>query len=431
MGSPSKSLVESLTDQIAAVIATDLDAGFRGEYSAKTVNALSVLLDASGDLALEGALMTHALGVDAMSLPENHHTALRAVTGREPLRNFATALRNYVMSSDGGSYASLRAYLVAVSAKIHPLYGELHRAVYGEGEFTASSVVGGLSVPAYSAVFPTRVYTGADGSLADDLTDATDVGTADVTLFGSDDHALYVGCDRKFEAVVVALSTLANTSVTPTFQYWNGNAWATLTVTDNSSGFTKNDAITFTAPSDWTRHYKDSGGTAFADLAPLYYVRIARTEDTVGTPPVGTCITLIPTYAPSSSGASTHLGIQQPPLALVRITAASTVTVTAPAAVDYTRFSHPLSSEGKIRLRALTPIAQDLTVTLAYTDHNGSNGSNAQSSWTAPAALGTKTVSLTNSTDGLRTVRTTTSVSTTATEGVFAVEVLPIRSPAV
>lgn len=388
-------------------------------------------MDASGDAAVEAALMPAALACDVAGLPESHFATLQAVLQHPPLRAFASAVNQLVTSASGGGYGSFRAYLVDKSAKLHPLAGELFRAVLGEPCFTSSSTVLGVSNPTYSATFPDRVYVGADGSLSAETTDAQSATTADVTLFGSNNHTLYVGCDRKFNAVVVALSTLANTSITPTFQYWNGSAWATLTVTDSSSGFTKNDAITFTAPSDWSRCYKDSGGTAFADLARLYYVRIARTASSVGTPPVGTCVTVLPTYvAYGAATASPHLGIQQPPLALCRITAASTMTVTLPANIDYTRFAEPVGTESKLRLRALTPIAQNLTVTLAYVNASGSNASTAQSAWTAPAALGTATLSLTSS-DALRSVRTSSTVSTSATEGVFAVEALPIRDPAV
>lgn len=433
MGVPSKSQVESITDQIAAIIAADL-AGYKSEYtSGKTVNALAVLVDGFGDQTLEAVLMPYALAVDAMSLPENHFTALADIVGkRTALQNFATALNNHVKSTapGGGGFASLRAYLASVSGYCHPLYAELHRAVTDPDSFTSASVVGGVSVPTYSAIFANRVYRGTDGSLASELTDSMSAATADVTLLPSDDMALYIGCDRKFEQVIIALSTVATEDNTLTFQFWNGNAWATLTVTDNTVGLTRNDTITFTAPTDWTRHYKDAGGTAFAALEPLYYVRIARTADTVNTPAVGTCITVVPTYAPSATGASTHLGIQQPPLAICRISAANTIVVSTPVNVDYTRFCHPLSSQAKIRIRALTPISANVTLTLAYVDQAGANGSQAQSAMSTIAALNTAVVSLTNTTDGLRSVRSASSAATSATSGVFAIEVSEIRTPA-
>ena len=429
MGSPSKTLVEALTDGIAARMQLDLD-GYKSEFAAQTLTSLWDQVDASGDPAVENALGEVSLGIDEHSLPENHKSALSHICNRPAYRAWAAALSTLVRSAAGGSHANLRAYLVALSAKLHPLFGELARTVLQEAAFTSSGVVLGVSNPTYGAIFPNRVYQGADGALASETSDALSAGTADVTLFASDDHTLYIGCDRVFQGIVVALSTLGSADAVCTFQYWNGAAWATLTVTDSTVGFTKNSLISFTPPADWSRSYKDASSVVLADKARLYYVRIARTANTLVTPPVGTAITLIPTVVPTAVGGTKHLGITQPPLAICVITDTNTMTVTIPASIDYTRFAHPLTAEGKLRLRALTPLTADATVTLAYKDAADVNGSAAQSAWTAPVALNTKAIALTG-TDGLRSVRTTSTVSTASTEGVFVVESLEIRTPAV
>ena len=430
MGSPTKTQIEQWSDGVAALVQKDID-GFRSGYFAKASTTLFDMVDASGDPDVETALLGASLDVDEQSLPALMYNWLTTITSRAALRAWAQAVNTLVKSTAGGSYASLRAYLVDKGAKLHPLAAEVFRKALGETLFTTSSVVLGASNPTYGAIFAKRVYRGADGALVDETTDSQSAATGDVTMFAADNHALYIGCDRPFQGFVVALSQLADVTIVPTFQYWNGNAWATLTVTDNTVGFTKNDIVTFTPPTDWTRSYKDAGSTDLADLARLYYVRIARTEDTVGTLPIGSCVTVIPTVVPTAEGGVLHnAGLEQPPLAICRITAASTMTVTLPATIDYTRFAEPVGTESKLRLRALTPIANDLTVTLAYVNAAAANGSTAQSAWTAPAALGTKTLALT-STDALRSVRTTSTVSTSATQGVFVVEALPIRDPAI
>ena len=431
MGAPTKTQIETWTDAIAAIVQKDMD-GFASEYSAKSAATLYDLIDLSGDPNVETALGGAALNVDAMSLPEHVRDWLPGITGRTSLRDFARAVNTLVTSAGGGGYASLRAYLSAVSAKLHPLAGEVFRRALQEGVFTSSNVVAGVGNPTYGAMFPTKVFTGADGSLSSDLADAINATTADVAIFATDDYCLYIGSDRPFQGLVVALSTLASVTVEPTFQYWNGNAWTTLSVTDNTSGFTKNDIVTFTPPTDWTRYHKDAGGTVFpSSYERLYYVRVSRTANTLVTPPVGTCVTVIPTVITTTENGTAHAAIEQPPLAICRITGASAMTVTAPANIDTTRWAVPLSSESKLRMRALTPIANDLTVTLGYVDQSGNNDSVAQSSWTAPAALTTATIAL-NSGDGLKSVRTTaTTVSTSATAGVFVVECIPIRTPAI
>lgn len=430
MGVPTKTQVEAWSDHAAAVIQKDLT-GFGTETAGKSSASLWDQVDLSGDASVENALLASALAVDAMSLPENYPTALQAILARSPLGDWVRALAGQVTSTAGGSYASFRAYLADKTATVHPLFGELVRYVLGESALTDSDGdITTVFAPAYSSRSPLRVWVGADGSLSEETTDADDVGTADVTLFGSDDHTLYVGSPYKFSRVIVGLSTLANASVVPTFQYWNGSAWATLTVTDNTTGFTKNDVITFTAPADWGRCYKDGGGTAFSASAQerLYYVRIARTENTVGTPPVGTCIRIVPAAVPVTTGGTTHYGVDQPALALVRITGANTCSVESLNSVDWTRFKEP-----SIRLRALTPFANDLTFTVAYTDQAGNTGNTqAQSAWTAPAALATVAVTLAGVDTGVRTIATTGwAVTTNATEGIVEVYVAESRTPAI
>lgn len=413
--------VQDLTDRIAALINLNL-AGFNDELGAAANLSLMDQALAINSRRSAARLLGATIDADRQSLPENYKTALPTILGRyNPL---IRALDEEAKAADGGNADSMREWLSGLSATVHPLFAEAARRVLGESIFNSADDVTEVFAPNYQARSADRVYTGADGALAEDTTDANDADTADITLFGSDDHTLYIGSRYKFSQIVVALSTLANTSITPTFQYWNGVAWATLTVTDNGTGFTKNDSITFTAPTDWERHYKDAGGTAFADLTPLYYVRISRTANTLVTPPVGTCIRVVPAAVLNADG--DHLGVDQPPLAIARITGANTIVVVSVAEVEYSRFKEPA-----IQLRALTPIDQDLTVTVSYVNEDGEDTTNAQTAWTAPAALGTKSVSLAGSDTGVRSIRTTGwAVTTNATEGVFEVRVVESRTPA-
>ncbi len=430
MGAPTLSQCHSWTDTIAAKVALD-QVGFFSEYQGQASASLWDAVDASGDPVVEDALMTAALAVDRQSLPENVQTYLRQITGRPAYLDFVRAFDTLVRSTAGGGYASFRAYLADKAVTLHHLAGEAVRTALGETAFTASSVVLGVAPPMYGVLTADRVYTGADGALAEDTTDAASATTADVALFGTNGFACYLGCKRPFQAACFALSTLSSASITPTFQYWNGSAWATLTVVDNTSGMQQSDIITWTPPADWGTGYKDGGGTAFAALERLYYIRIARSNASGITPPVGTCITLVPKVIPTVAGGSLHAAIQQPPLAICRITGASTQTVTQPATIDYTRFAEPIGTGNKLRLRALTAIASNLTPTIKYTLSTGATtGSVAQSAWTAPAALGTAVVALT-STDALRAVLTTSTVSTSATTGVYVVELVEIRTPAI
>lgn len=424
MGAPSKTQLESWTDHVAARLQADLS-GLLGEGLGAAGATLWAGVDGSGDPAVETALGAAALAVDEAALPSAQAAMLNVLLARSPFRDFAAALRNLVVSDEGGAYASWRAYLADKAANVHPLYAELHRSIYGAGDFTSAGTVAGVFAPAYSSRAPDRVYVGANGALSEETVDAEDAGTADITLFGTNGHHLYIGSRWKFNQLAVGLSTLANVTITPTISYWNGNEWVQVSgLTDSSTGFTKNDRITFTLPADWQRTNQDSGPNDFADLSPLYYLKITRGQATLNTPPVGTSIRIIPA-APVLQGTA-HLGVDQPPLAIVRVTGVNTVSVESVVDPDTSRFVAPA-----IAARALTPIAQDLTLTVAYTDQDGNDATKAQTAWTAPAALGTKTLALDTGDTGVGSIRTSGwSAVTDATEGVFEIYSPALRTPA-
>jgi hypothetical protein len=425
MGVPSAALIQNVSDRLAALIGKDL-AGFESELSGATNLSLFDQLDASGDPQVESALLPYALAVDLHSLPEKYPSALAAITSRGALRDFVAQLAGQV--NTGGGYSSLRAYLAAVGATVHPLFAELVRAGFGETAFTDSDgLVSTVFAPNYQTRFPDRVFVGADGSLAEETTDATDVGTADVTLFAANGDALYVGSRYKFSHLICALSTLASADVTLTIQYWNGNAWTTLTATDNTTGFRRNDLLTWTPPADWGRTYKDGGGNVFpGEKTPLYYVRLVRGNAGAITAPIGTTIRIVPAVVPTVLGGSTHLGVDQGPLALLRITGTNTLAVEVLRAIEYSRFKPPA-----LRARALTPITGNVTLTVDYVDQGGNNDQKAQSAWAgALAALDTTALSLNTGDTGVRSIRSSTSSVHTATEGVIELYAAELRTPA-
>lgn len=419
MGVPSQSLLHSITDAVAARMNKDLT-GFESEYLNKTVASLPYLVDAAGDPQLEAALMPGAILVEAQSLPENHAANLATLCGRSAFRTFASELIQLV--SDNG-FSSFQTYVEGISAAIHPLFAEVMRTSYGEGVFGSSPTT--VFAPTYSTVAPDRVWVGADGALSEETTDAGSASTADVTLFASNNHYVYLGCKRKFDHIIFGLSTLASASITPQWQYWNGSAWATLTVTDNSTGLTLNDTISFTAPSDWGRTYLDGSSAVFSASAyePLYYVRIKRTNATAITAPTGTCIRLAPALALDGTK---HLPIQQPPLALIRITATNTMTMEVLNAPAITRWAPPA-----IRARALTPFSASPTLTIAYTDQSGNADSKAQSAWTTPAALDTVAITLNTGDTGVQAISASGNSVTSTGLGVIELYVAETRTPAI
>lgn len=423
MGSPTAAQTQNITDRLAALIALNL-VGYDSELGAAAATSLGTFVDGVGDLDFEAALLTYANAVDRHSLPENYVTALAGLLARPAFKVFAEQFATYVVSEAGGSHASLRAYLTTAGATLHPLAAELFRSTnLGEPHFTLSDDVTTVFAPNYQTRAADRVYTGADGSLTDDTTDALDAGTADVALFATDDFCLYVGSRYKFSQLIAGLSTLASQDIVATFQYWNGTAWATLTVTDNATGFTLNDTIKWTAPSDWARCAADAGSNAFADLTPRYYVRISRTGNTLVTPPVATSLRIVPAAVIKSG--STHLGVDQPPLGIVRITGAATIVSESIVAVDHTRFKEPT-----IRLRALTPGLGTPTITISYVDQDGNNATQAQSALESPAALDTVALAIDGGDTGVRSIRTTGFTVSSGAQGVFEIYAAESRTPA-
>lgn len=427
MGVPLKTQVEAWSDNIAAGIATQL-AGLQSVNSNRTVKSLSDQLADSADPEVRNALGAAFLAVDRMALPENTHLQLQTILRQTAIIQAITDLDTQVRTY--GGYDNIRAYLEAKSALVHPLTMEAIVQQLGPAALADSdSDINCVLCPVMSTIAPDRVYTGADGALAEDTTDALSAGTGDVALFASDDHTLYALSVRKFQGLVIALSTLASEDVEWTAQYWNGSEWATLDITDETAGLTRNDYVYWDVPDDWEPVYEGSGGADFADLTRRYAVRFQRTADAVTTPPVATCIRLVPTEILVDGTTGPLLGVQQPPVAIMRIPGpgANSIEVIPLSTVPFARVTEPVT----LKARALTPIGADVTLTLTYVDQDGDDASAAQSAWSSIDALDTKTLALTGA-DGLRSVKDTSTLVSAATEGVFEIYVdLPAgRTPA-
>jgi hypothetical protein len=128
-------------------------------------------------------------------------------------------------------------------------------------------------------------YAGDTGTYTDETDDASfsnpdDATTMDDVLLPPQQttatgDAIYIGGNKQFSAIQIYLTTPASYSdITLEWQYWNGTAWTTLTVTDESNGFTntmeKVWEITFTPPADWA--------TTTVNGVTAYWVRCVVTS---------------------------------------------------------------------------------------------------------------------------------------------------------
>ena len=427
MGAMSSAMFEVLTDGLygrmaPAVISSATDM-LDGNAECGLVPYID---DNSSDPLLQAALLDEAVDIDRQMLTANYQEYVNWALGNARWKAAMTSIIDYVKSADGGSNASLRAYLSDADASLHPLVAELARIVVSEGVFTASNVALGPIHPLMKTVAFDRVFTGALGSLVDDTTDAASTDTADVPLFAADDDVAVFADKNKFGYLCGDLSTVASSDCALEFYYWNGNTWHSLTVTDHSTGLSVNDLLwVFDPPADWTPCHKDNQGTPevfHADAEEdLYCIMVQRTEDTVASPPVATWLQTVPEAVLTGSKL---YGVDQPPLAIVQVTATNTATVTVIQQPEPTRFEKPGTANDALRLRALTKFGNNITFTLGYKNQAGEAATKAQTAWTAPAAGGTKTLALDSGDTAIQEITAATCAITTAdTRGVFAVEV--------
>ncbi len=96
----------------------------------------------------------------------------------------------------------------------------------------------------------------------------------------------YLGLDHKFATVNIDIAT-AGVGVTLVKEYWNGTAWTTLTVTDNTTNLTIDGTITFTAPTDWA--------TTAVNGQTKYWIRLCSKSSGDCSTGTGTNITTAPT----------------------------------------------------------------------------------------------------------------------------------------
>ncbi len=135
-----------------------------------------------------------------------------------------------------------------------------------------------------------KVYrTADDASFSDNTTEArTDIsGQTAFTLFptpGTADRT-YFGHSSRFTSLTFSFGTLG-TSATYVWEYWNGSAWTTLSVTDGTSSFTANGTVTWTSPGG-------SWATTSVNSVTMYWVRVRFTGSNPATNPLVNSVTYL------------------------------------------------------------------------------------------------------------------------------------------
>jgi len=133
---------------------------------------------------------------------------------------------------------------------------------------------------AWESIHKVWYYDGT--SYTDRTTEAREYGHSAFTLLADTDDIFYVGFGAKFDRLYFDLS-VAGAGLTLVWEYWNGSAWTTLTVTDGTSDFSSDGWVTWSEPADWA--------TTDVNGYTAYYVRV-RTTTAPTTVPTATQVNI-------------------------------------------------------------------------------------------------------------------------------------------
>lgn len=134
-----------------------------------------------------------------------------------------------------------------------------------------SGTVGALtSVLSHCLIIGKVFSTANDAVFNDNTTEARLTGGTAFTLFPTPatGDRTYFGESSKFTRLKLVFGTVG-TAATYVWEYWNGSAWAILTVVDGTTNFTANGSVTWTAPSNWA--------TTAVNGITMYWVRVRFT----------------------------------------------------------------------------------------------------------------------------------------------------------
>ena len=138
------------------------------------------------------------------------------------------------------------------------LSNRLYRAIYEMWEELRYS--SNATVTTDTAI--TKAFLDDGGSLTDYTTAFNNATVNDVQLIPATeeiDDAFYFGSENKFNGLNLNIGT-AGVGNTIVWEYWDGSAWSSLTVTDNTVGFTVlgSNTVTFTPYDTWAKCFVNS-----------------------------------------------------------------------------------------------------------------------------------------------------------------------------
>ena len=140
------------------------------------------------------------------------------------------------------------------------------------GAPTLSGTAGNLiNVLGHCLAIGTCYSTADDVSFADNTTEARLNGGTAFTLWPTPNTTdrSYFGMAATFDGITFDVATAGGGQQTTVWEYWNGSAWTTLSVTDGTTGFTVDGRVSWTIPGSWA--------TTSVNSVTQYWVRVRYT----------------------------------------------------------------------------------------------------------------------------------------------------------
>ena len=174
-------------------------------------------------------------------------------------------------------------------------FSGLEVAKSGDGTITVEAV------SALAGVIPINQHSGAniqadttwiledDGSTYIPIDSFLAASPTDTTLFNTDDEYVYFGHSTQFDEIDVTLTTGANTSIQPTFEFSiAGPGWSAFIPIDGTNGF-KESGVIFWESSDLANWVT----TTINSVGSKYWIRIKREKNNINTLPTEKVIHIV------------------------------------------------------------------------------------------------------------------------------------------
>jgi len=201
------------------------------------------------------------VGINALA-----QSLLPSATNTYDLGSYSKQLNGVYASSFRSSYISSQ------NERGLEMYRYLYRTDFTKDFAYLIHCYGNMTGGGMFLSFGIRRYTVKhyDGAAYTDLTaKAAEYGGSAFTTLADTDDVLYFGHSAHKPTQVYFDFSVVGAGYTLVWEYWNGTAWTTLTVTDETSGFTQDGWVYWSSPTDWA--------TTTVDGVTAYWVRVRTT----------------------------------------------------------------------------------------------------------------------------------------------------------